>query len=83
MRKCINQMANLETRVDNSGLDKIGGRIDKIQASFDDRREPRGEGRAVTSRRGDLAPFESSAIRRVKGGRGYPMKRSNTRKRRP
>ena len=37
VRKCINQMANLETRVDNSGLDKIGGRIDKIQASFDDR----------------------------------------------
>jgi hypothetical protein len=30
VRKCITQMANLETRVDNSGLDKIGGRIDKI-----------------------------------------------------
>lgn len=37
VRKLITQMAGLETRVDNSGLDKIGGKIEKLQASTDDR----------------------------------------------
>ena len=30
VRKIITQMSGLETRVDNSGLDKIGGKIEKL-----------------------------------------------------
>lgn len=37
IRKVITQMAGLESRVDNSGLDKIGGKIDKMQTANDER----------------------------------------------
>lgn len=37
VRKVITQMAGLETRVDNSGLDKIGGKIEKMQSTTDER----------------------------------------------
>lgn len=37
VRKIITQMSGLETRVDNSGLDKIGGKIEKLQTTSDER----------------------------------------------
>lgn len=37
VRKVITQMAGLESRVDNSGLDKIGGKIEKMQTANDER----------------------------------------------
>jgi len=37
VRKIITQMAGLETRVDNSGLDKIGGKLEKMQSNTEER----------------------------------------------
>lgn len=37
VRKIITQMSGLETRVDNSGLDKIGGKLEKLQSTTEER----------------------------------------------